>query len=176
MKQIPASTGYSIWLMPSGQVRDELSKTISHLSNQYATPVFQPHVTLLGDLAGNEAEISSQVQQLASRLRPFQITLTTVDCLPAYFHCLFVRAEETPALAEANQMARLIFHREQDAKFMPHLSLMYGNFSAETKRQIVQTLGREFSIAFPVKTIHLYSTNGEPKEWHPVQEFEIQDG
>ncbi len=170
------STGYSIWLMPTGDVRDELSKTISQLSALYATPVFPPHVTLIGNLAGNVAELSSQTQQLASRTRKFEITLAKIDYLDEYFRCLFVQAEETPALGEAIRTARIIFHREQDAKFMPHLSLMYGSFNAETKKQIVQAVGREFSRGFPVKSVHLFSTKGEPKDWYPVQEFEIQTG
>ena len=159
--------------MPPGQVCDELSKIISQLSTQYATPVFPPHVTLLGDLAGDAEELSSQAQQLALRLRRFQVALTTVAYLPAYFRCLFIRAEETPALVAANQIARAIFHREQDAKFMPHLSLMYGDFDSKTKQQIVASIRREFKTTFPVNSIHLLSCNGEPKEWYHVHEFEI---
>lgn len=167
------SIGHSLWLMPLGQVYDELSRTISELSKEYAAPVFQPHVTLLGDLIGDEKEITLQAQQLASRIRPFQVTLTTVDYLDTYFRCLFLRAEESPALVEANRVARNIFHREQDDKFMPHLSLLYGNFEVETKKRIIETIGREWAKSFPVNRIHLLSCNGEPKNWYRVQEFEI---
>ena len=161
--------------MPPGQVCDELSKTISQLGNQYATPVFQPHVTLLGDLAGNEDELSSQAQQVALRLRHFQVTLTTVDYLPAYFRCLFIRAQETPALVQARDVSRYRNAVGQDAKFMPHLSLMYGDFDSETKQQIIASIKREFKVTFPVNRIHLLSCNGEPKEWYHVREFEIPD-
>jgi 2'-5' RNA ligase len=169
------STGHSLWLMPSDQIYNQLSNTISQLSNQYATPVFQPHITLLGDVTGDVGELSSQAQQLALRLRRFQVTLTTVDYLPAYFRCLFIRAEETSALVEANRIARELFHREQDAKFMPHLSLMYGDFDLETKQQIIASIGREFKMTFSVNRIHLLSCNGEPKAWYHVREFEIPD-
>ncbi len=168
------STGYSIWLTPSGDIADELSKMIAQLSHQYATPVFPPHVTLIGNLVGGEKELSSQTQQLAAHIRAFEITLTTVDYLDEYFRCLFLRAAETPALVEANQKARALFHREQDAKFMPHLSLLYGNFDVATKKQIVASIGREFDKTFQVNSIHLHSTNGEPKDWYRVQDFEIQ--
>ncbi|MBI5032207.1 MAG: 2'-5' RNA ligase family protein [Chloroflexi bacterium] len=167
------SVGLSLWLQPSGQLYDELSKTISQLSKKYGAPVFPPHVTLLGDLIGDEKEITSQAQQLASRVQPFQITLTTIDYLDAYFRCLFIRAEETPALLQANRIARSVFHRENDPSFMPHLSLLYANLEVETKQQIFKTIGREWAKAFPVNSIHLLSCDGEPKDWYRVQEFEI---
>jgi 2'-5' RNA ligase len=147
---------------------------ISRLSRQYATPVFPPHITLIGNLVGSEKELSSQAQQLATRVRAFEITLTTIGYLDEYFRCLFIQAAETAALVEADRTARTTFHREQDAKFMPHLSLMYGDLNAETKRRIVVSIRGEFDIAFPVRSIHLFSTNGEPKHWYRVQEFELQ--
>jgi 2'-5' RNA ligase len=173
MRQTHASTGYSIWLMPTGNVRDELSKTISQLSHQYATPVFPPHVTLIGNLLGGEKELSSQTQQLAARIRAFEISLTTIDFLDEYFRCLFLRAAETPPLLEAHQMARALFHREQEPRFMPHLSLLYGHFDAETKQQIIQAIGRGFRKTFSATALHLFSTTGEPKDWYRVQEFEM---
>ena len=164
---------YSIWLMPNGKIASELSKTISQLSIQYTAPLFPPHMTLIGDIYDGEKEMIAQTQQLASRIRAFQVTLTTVDYLDVYFRCLFLRAEETPALLEANRVARDIFHREQEPRFMPHLSLLYGNFDVETKKQIIQAIGREFRRTFPVTALHLYSTTGETKEWYRVQEFEL---
>lgn len=166
--------GRSIWLMPTGRVYDELSVTISQLSNQYSTPSFPPHVTLVEGLTGNERELSSTTEQLASRIRPFEIALSTIDYLDEYFRCLFLRIEESPALLEANRAARMIFHQERDPGFVPHLSLMYGNLDLQTKRQIVQIIGTDFKRTFPVESLHLYSTNGEPKDWRLVQECAVQ--
>ena len=104
---------YSIWLMPSGKIFDDLNKLITLLGHQFGGPVFPPHLTLLGELRGNEKELSFQVSQLAASICSFQITLTTVDYLDAYFRCLFLHTEETPSLLTANQEARAIFHREE---------------------------------------------------------------
>jgi 2'-5' RNA ligase len=87
---------------------------------------------------------------------------------------LFLRAEETPALLEANQEARTIFHHQQDAKFLPHLSLMYGNFDIEAKTRFLASIGREFNKTFSVDQIHLFFTSGEPKDWYRVQKYELQ--
>jgi 2'-5' RNA ligase len=165
---------YSIWLMPSGKINDELSEMIAQLSHQFATPLFPPHVTLIGNLNGSETELSLQTQQLAARMASFWVKLTAVDTLDEYFRCLFLRVEETLPLLDANQQARKIFQREQDAKFLPHLSLMYGNFDYETKTKIIASIGREFNQLFSVSQLHLFSTTGEPKVWYRVQNFVLQ--
>ena len=40
---------YSIWLMPDGKCANSVSKIINDISKKYNTPVFKPHVTLIGD-------------------------------------------------------------------------------------------------------------------------------
>jgi 2'-5' RNA ligase len=85
-----------------------------------------------------------------------------------------VRGEATSALAAANWQAREIFGRQQDPDFMPHLSLLYGNFDAATKEQIIASIGPAFNQSFPVAAIHLFSTSGEPKDWFLAQSFELQ--
>jgi hypothetical protein len=49
--------GYSLWLMPIGDIYRRLSETISQLSSEYGTPNFQPHITLLGELSEDEEYI-----------------------------------------------------------------------------------------------------------------------
>lgn len=168
------SPNFSIWLMPTGKINDELSKMIFQLSRQFMTPVFPPHMTLLGQLTGEEKELSSQTQHLASHICPFQVNLTTVDYLDAYFRCLFLRVEETIDLLTTHQEARRIFRRESDPKFLPHLSLIYGYFENRTKEQIIASIGRDFNQWFDVSQIHLFSTTGEPKDWYRVQAYDLQ--
>jgi hypothetical protein len=79
---------------------------------------------------------------------------------------------------EANLKARKIFNRQQDPKYMPHLSLMYGNFSPIIfspiiKEEIIDSMGREFDISFEVGSISLFPTNGEPLDFCKVKEFTL---
>jgi len=163
--------GYSLWLMPTGDVYVRLAEIISHLSKEYNTPQFEPHITLIGEIEGSEQEIMSKTKQLLSATNQFPINLTQVDYLNQYFRCLFLRADETVGLMDANKRAREIFSRQYDPKFMPHLSLMYGDFTLELKEQIIRETGRNFNINFNVPSVHLFSTNGEPKDWYRVTEF-----
>ncbi len=168
--------GYSFWLMPSGEIYKHLSGLITTLSKTYSTPRFEPHVTLLGDIFLTEEEVLSRASQLTRLVKPFTVKLKKVDYLNEYFRCLFVRAEETDELSRANLYAREIFNRQRDPKFMPHLSLMYGDFPTEEKRQIVAKMGNPFNSQFDVKSIHLYlaSSRDPIKDWKILKEFPLK--
>jgi 2'-5' RNA ligase len=165
---------YSLWLMPTGNVYEHLASIIVRLGKQYSAPYFEPHVTLLGKLVGSENEILSETAQLATLVRPYLVLLGRVDYLDEYFRCLFIRAEETEQVMGANGRARLVFDRHQDPRYMPHLSLMYGNFAPAVKEQIIAKIGSQFDLRFQVQSIHLFSTNGEPKNWYRVKEFTLE--
>jgi len=166
--------GYSIWLIPTDNIYKKLHQIVLQLSKKYSTPSFEPHITLLDGFLGSKEEILSNTEQLTHLIRPFTIRLTHADYLDQYFRCLFLRAEKTIELMNANDKAREIFNRKQDPKFMPHLSLMYGDFTPETKEQIIETIDREFNISFNVRSIHLFSTDGKPKDWYRVGEFSLK--
>ncbi len=168
------SNGYSLWLIPSNDVYRRLTETISQLSRKYSTPKFEPHITLIGEVDDIEEELVSKTGQLASISNPFTVKLTYVDYLDQYFRCIFLRVEETDDLMMANNKARETFGRQQDPKFMPHLSLMYGNFSSELKQQVIVEIGRNFNLSFDINSVHLFSTDGEPKDWYRVREFSFK--
>ena len=170
------STGYSLWLMPSGHVRNRLADLISRLSGEYSSPGFEPHVTLIGNLPGPERETVSKTSELAASIRPLKIELDRVDFLDEYFRCLFIRAKKTEGLMQANLKARRVFGRLQDPAYMPHLSLMYGNFAPAVKRGVIATIGKEFDFGFVAKSVHLFSTGGKPGDWYRVGEFPLFQG
>lgn len=58
---------YSIWLMPEGDVLDKFSKLIIKISDEYNSPRYQPHITLLGDLVGFTKEEAMSIKQPNSR-------------------------------------------------------------------------------------------------------------
>ncbi len=165
---------YTLWLMPSGEIYDRLNSLISQLGRKYETPVFEPHITFLGGVLGTEADIVSKTNQLASVLHPYRVELGQVEYLAEYFRCLFVKVKETDEVMNANLEARKIFDRQNGTKYMPHLSLMYGDFPSRIKEEIIEEIGKEISVSFDVSLVHLFSTNGEPKDWYRVKELSLK--
>ncbi len=58
-------------------------------------------------------------------------------------------------------------------KYMPHLSLLYGNFPQEIKEEIMAEVG-DIGMSFVVKEIGLFSTEGEVKDWYRIKNFSLR--
>jgi 2'-5' RNA ligase len=167
---------YSLWLMPLGKLLTRLTKIIDELSLDQPTLRFEPHVTLLGGLAGSPSNLSSKTRKLASCIRPYEVQLGEIDYHDEFFRSLFIRVAPTRPVLEANRKARLIFQRHQEPDYLPHLSLMYGEFPSSEKELIIARLGAEIQEQFKVRAIHLYLTAGHPRDWYRVGEFPLQSG
>lgn len=165
---------YSIWLMPTGAVRDRLALLIDELGHEFSSPLFPPHVTLIGGLSDNEEKLAAETHELATRLHPYTMQLGAVDYLEEFYRALFVRVEKTPAVLDANTHARTFFHHEDGLAYMPHLSLLYGYFPVEVKEKIIARIGKQLDLCFDVTSLYLYSTLGETKDWYRVDEFPLQ--
>lgn len=159
---------YSLWFTPKGEVRRRLAGAILDLSRKYATPAFEPHVTLAGGIEGPAREVASKLRELARRIPPFTARLTSVDGLDEYFRCLFVRVDQTHPILSANEAAREVFHLPKAPHFMPHLSLLYGSLPCSVKGRIVASLARQFELEFKVNSLHLYLIKGRPTAWRRV--------
>jgi len=168
------SSGFSLWLQPTDQAYDRLAGIIAQLGAQYRAPVFEPHVTLLGGLTGSADALITRSAQLAKLLKSNVIKLATLDYLDEYFCCLFANAEKTNWLIDANTKTRKLFHREDAPEFMPHLSLLYGDFPPTTKQRIIIEIGSRLELSFQVTSLRLWSTTGEPEEWYKIKEFSLK--
>lgn len=165
---------YSLWLKPTGSIYQALTKIIKNLSNKYSAPIFEPHVTLIGGVNDSENNIIKKTLRLINSVKPIKIKLTRIGYLNEYYRCLFLIAEETESLMNANLKAREIFGHKQDTKFLPHLSLLYGNFNVKLKEEIKKSLRNEFDIEFEAKIIYLVSTRNRPKDWYEIKRFLLE--
>ncbi len=165
--------GYSLWLTPSGTEYEKLSTVIGKLSKTHKTPFFEPHVTLLGGLEKKEDVIIARTKKLAEVLGPFTITLVRLEQRDTYFQCLFYRVEETTNVLNAHTRACDVFRISEGMKYMPHLSVMYGDISQKTKEQIISGSNAVKNMRFSVQHIDLFSTDGEVEKWYKVQRFHL---
>jgi 2'-5' RNA ligase len=159
------SATYSLWLEPTGDIAYKLQERIKKLSNENGTPLFSPHVTLLGGIQGSESELVPLANTLASSVRPFELELTKAGYLDTFYQSLFIHVGENSTLLDLHKKACRLFDSGDEDNYMPHLSLLYGDLSKNEKLRILNMRGREFYINFTVKSIVLMKTDGKPDEW-----------
>jgi 2'-5' RNA ligase len=160
--------------MPRGEVCERFTLILRRLSVRLDAPEFSPHVTLLGGCVGERRELIRQSGQVAAALRPFAIRLGSIDFRDEYFRALFVHAVLTGPLRNAHQAACQAFNRRREPAFMPHLSLLYGNFPQSLKEELIAEIGPRLDVQFKVRSLHLYKTQGEPRHWRPVARFGLR--
>ncbi len=165
---------YSLWLMPTGAVYDKFSQLISQLAEQNSSPSFPPHVTLVGSIEADEEEMINKTQDVAKLIHPYTIKLMNVDYTDYYYRSLFVRVEPTEDVMKAYQKVREIFPSPQETGYMPHFSLLYGDFSSETKEQIIKKIGDRFTDEFEVNSLYLYLTQGDVSKWYKINDFPLR--
>lgn len=159
---------YSLWLEPEGNIAYRLQERIEKLSKKYNTPLFEPHVTLLGDLRHGETELIQLTDMLAGSLHPFELMLTKADCGNSFYQSIFVRVEKSKGLQSARRVACSLFDTNESEDYMPHLSLLYGNMPRNEKERILNLMEREFQMKFTAKYIRLVKTEGKPKDWKKI--------
>lgn len=171
--KIMKAKGYSLWVMPTGEAYDTFSILIKRLAQEYDAPVFDPHVTVLGEATQPEAEIIKRAEQLAQGHTPFQLHLHTIDYQDAYFRALFVRVQESEPLLALHQRAQELFQMPALPGYMPHLSLLYGHFPQAVKETIIATIGQDLAARFTVRSLHVVKTEGDVKHWSRIKEVTL---
>merc|ERR1712107_75066 len=93
--------------------------------------------------------------------------------------------KRTDTVVAANDFARRIFlERKTDPPYLPHMSLVYGDFDEDIKRsQIIPDIQHAISCAeketvaaiktIPVDSIEVWSTQGDVSEWYKVESIPL---
>jgi 2'-5' RNA ligase len=158
------ATGLSLWLVPEGEIHRRLAARIGELSRRFGTPPFDPHVTLLPGIEMDDDTARLRTGELAARLGPIRVQLTTAGQEDEYFRSVFIDVDPGPELLEARRLSTRVFGIERAAPFRPHLSLLYGDLKEEQRRHAVGSVA-EGGVAFLVRRLELVRTAGRVEEW-----------
>jgi 2'-5' RNA ligase len=168
----PVGIGYALWLAPGEPAFSLLAGEIYRLSREHSTPPFDPHITLLSRIVLPEENALAKSAALARILKRFVIELGEIGCLDEYFRCLFVTVVANPSVLRVRQAACRVFAR-QNAPYMPHLSLVYGNLPVEIKRRVVAGLSSLSGQAFQVRRLTLHRVSGPVRQWKCIKAFDL---
>lgn len=163
------SKGYTLWLMPKGDIYTKYNNLIRKLAEENDAPIFKPHITLLGEIELPEDDVIKKAEELVSGQKPFKINLREIGYEDYHFRALFVKAILSPPLQNLHNRAKQIFEKDI-LPYMPHLSLLYGNYPVDLKKKIISDIGREQPAQFEVTSVFLKQA-GEIKDWKIIKEF-----
>jgi len=133
----PPAEQYSLWLEPSGAADDSVRRVVCELAQRYPSHCFNPHMTVVGDVAGSLDDITRRAKLLATRTPALEATLTTVGWHAGdFFRSFYVLIEETPPLSKLYRDTCEIVGRCQTRPF--HMSLMYTDQLSDSARAAIR--------------------------------------
>jgi len=163
--------GFSLWLVPAGQVRRRLAALIESLARRFGGPVFAPHVTVLAGVRETEGDVAARAEQILGGSSPLPLRFTGLESADTYFRALHLRVETTDALLALHRAARDAFARRDDPPYVPHLSLVYG---APPPAAVVEELRPSTPDGFEARALDVYSTEGPVERWHRVRRLRLR--
>jgi len=119
-------TFHSIWLRPALDDFRFLESIVTELAGRFASPLFEPHATLVPDMKRSADELLPLVLSLAAGRKPPDVRIEDVTGTEAYFRSFYAALQKTPALIALKQDTLGISGEKDITTFLPHVSLAYG--------------------------------------------------
>lgn len=167
MKKI--ETAYSIWILPQDDMYLGLSTLIVNAAHIGDGVIFEPHLTIIGDIEGDRRDLTMKTKALSSTLQPIRIELQELVVIE---ECALISVSLTSEIKSARQQAVEIFDQKKEEVYRPHISLFYGSVSESLSR----FLAIQFT-ALPKTSVaqYLYLTEtpvrSQPNEWRILNKF-----
>ncbi len=158
-----AGTELSLWLMPSAE-SDWLAGVVREIAFRHGTPVFAPHVTVVGGFRVPEAEAVAALTAWRPRV-PLPARFPDVGFEHVIVRALYLRAQPSEELHQLHNEveSRLGLPR---SRYSPHLSLMYSDAAESIRRGIAEQLRLPLPVAVRFDSLALWRTPaGRFSEW-----------
>lgn len=159
---------YSIVIIPHEPIFNQLKKIIDKLALEFNGPLFEPHMTLIGNIDMDLPQVEQKVKILASQIDKLDLSLGEISFSTTYFQNVFIRVNSTHQLLEININAKKLFGIKNNV-FMPHISLLYGNQDMK-KREEAASKVKITPVSFVVNKFIVLPLNPDPKKWIHVLE------
>jgi 2'-5' RNA ligase len=165
-------TVIAFWLVPAEPAHSFFQTIISNLARRYDAPIFEPHVTL--HVGADCSDLAEPALDCAAR-EPGRVRLKPVgvDQSDEFIKTLFVQFALDPELQQLRELIRQTAHDPLNYELKPHLSLLYKQMSAATRRELAASITVPFSeIGFDalqaIRCVSPTQSPAEVKAWRIV--------
>ena len=157
--------------MPKGNTRLQLRNKIHKISEKYAGPIFEPHITLVGGFFGKEIDLVKKAKTLSTLIRPFNVIFDKVNYSDEFFLSFFLKMKFTDGMKLARNIACKEFNYYEN-DYLPHMSLAYGNYDKSIKLQMAEEID-EIPDGFLADKIFLTYNNEIDLRWEIINCFDL---
>jgi 2'-5' RNA ligase len=137
-------TVIAYWLMPTEPAHTCFQQLINDLARRCDAPVFEPHVTI--HVGEDHAHAATQaLADAARKCTSIRLTPVGIDQSDEFIKTLFAQFALSAELRRLNEIIRNAAHDSLQYELKPHLSLLYKNLAAATRRELAASIKVPFS-------------------------------
>jgi 2'-5' RNA ligase len=165
-------TVIAYWLIPSEPAHSFFQRTINDLARRYDAPVFEPHMTI--HVGADRADaVKNALGDAARECKLIGLTPLVIDQSDEFIKTLFVRFAMSAELRKTNDIIRQAADDLSHYQLKPHLSLLYKNLAATTRRELAASINVPLSeVAFDaIKAVRCVSptkSRADVEAWRVV--------
>jgi 2'-5' RNA ligase len=138
----PVNVEHSIWLLAHAEQHAALRRRVEQLAPRHAGHVFEPHVTLQGEVPLDFAAACRLVDRLAAATPVLHWPVRAVESTEHYFRSLYLRLDAGPAFDAMRRLSAERSGTDEGLSPYAHLSLAYGATRGDAAA-LRERLGRE---------------------------------
>ena len=154
---------YSIWFMPETEIRNILEDQIDILRNKYGGPKIVPHVTLASGFLGKKGQLINKVNTLSKHLKRGKLFFQGVFYEDEYFRSIYLKIKYDLYLKEMRRTSLKYFDCQENI-YLPHMSLAYGDYNVNVKKQMKRYFNFSLDYFF-IDRICLAHNNEAKLKW-----------
>ena len=161
----------SLWLSPNDTDLKAYQNVIQSLSERFGTSVFEPHITLHPFIEWNETIEKRFVEEFSNQI-PMNLLLSDLNTSYSFYQCLYLKAEKQPFL---NQLwhSTVDFFKIENDDYMPHLSLLYGDFDKKVIQSLIQSYKTSLDGEVIFNQIKIVKTGHDIEQWKTIKAIQL---
>lgn len=164
----------SIWLSPCDSDLEFYQQVIYALSKRFDTPVFEPHLTLQADISRQWCDENYKYFiDIAKHRLPIELEMQPLESMYRYFQCFYLRSLTGHfELIQLHLLSMDIF-KLQETPFMPHMSLMYGDFDKAVIDSLIEEYGDCLDRKVTFDKVKFVETGENVEDWRVLETLNI---
>ena len=113
------------------------------------------------------------METISKEIKHFEIFFDGITYVDEFFRSLFLKVEFSHQLSAARKICCTELGWKEKV-YLPHLSLIYGNYTVKQKEKMVSSLG-SVPGSFSVKNIYLAHNDEINLKWKVIREFPLNN-
>ena len=165
----------SIWLLPNNDIID-YSSIVQNICGSLGKEAIVPHITLVSSFDNTIDYSLKKLNKLFSNQKSFLIKSNGFLVTNHYFKSICVKIDMNNTIQKLRNKSLQHFKCKESNNYIPHMSLVYGNFEDNIKKRVVEEYKKLLSNnEIMISSVAITENDEGNLNWKIVKEVHLND-